>query len=299
MLRTICTACLLLIASSARGQPPIQLAFVPPAEWQTPGPTSTVSACVFLGSYEGGAFLPAPELRSSPADFDEAFANSVAAFSPGQVLLGVTPAAQRVEARVDRVDPGATNTLGAPTLVIRVPPRPPLRDGAWLMTSALPLRVLPRRPARLDAATKSLLRARARELWNRHLPERAPDERPIRFKLRNPIVERVDELPGVITVRYPMDIEEHNPKSKGRTIHDERGQMFFVYSTATHKIIREEFGHPEWSPQSTVRTIKPWMYLQAGTGGGVFFVGPNTAGWESDEVALFDLRTGRDVLTCW
>src|SRR5262249_30155965 len=169
----------------------------------------------------------------------------------------------------DRVDPGATNAVGAPSLVIRVPTRPTLREGAWLMTSAFPLKILPRRPAHLDAAAKSLLRAHAAELWNRHLSERPPDERPVRFRLRNPIVERVDALPGVITVRIPLDIEERNPKGgKSRPIRDERGQMFFVYSTATRRIIREEFGHPEWSPHSTVRTIKPWMYLQAGAGNG-------------------------------
>jgi hypothetical protein len=299
MLRTIWAACLFLAAANAYAQGPIQLAYVPPAEWQSPGPTSTVAGCVFLGDYESGGFLPAPELRSSQPDFDEAFATSIAAFSAGQGLLAVGPAGQRFNVTVDRVDPGATNAIGAPSLVIRVPTRPPLRDGAWLMTSAFPLRILPRRPARLDAAAKSLLRARAAELWNRHLSERAPDERPVRFRLRNPIAERVDALPGVITVRIPLDIEERNPKGKGRTIHDERGQLFFVYSTATRRIIREAFGHPEWSPQSTVRTIKPWMYLQAGTGNGVYFVGQNSEGWESDEVALFDLRSGREVLTCW
>jgi hypothetical protein len=299
MLRTICVACLLLAVSDAYAQAPIQLAYVPPAEWQSPGPTSTVSACVFLGGYEGGGFLPSPELRSSPADFDEAFATSIATFSPGQVLLALGPTGQRFNLTVDRVDPGATNAVGAPSLVIRVPTRPTLREGAWLMTSAVPLRILPRRPARLDAFAKSLFRARAGELWNRHLPERPPDERPLRFRLRNPIVERVDALPGVITVRIPIDIEERNPKAKGRNIHDERGQMFFLYSTATRRIIREEFGHPEWSAHSTVRTIKPWMFLQAGPNNGVYFVGQNSAGWESDEVALFDLRTGREVLTCW
>jgi hypothetical protein len=301
MLRTICVAAgLLLAACSAYAQAPIQLAYVPPAEWQSPGPTSTVAACVFLGSYESGGFLPAAELRSAPPDFDEAFATSIAAFSAGEGLLAVGPAGQRFNVTVDRVDPGATNAVGAPSLVIRVPTRPTLREGAWLMTSNVPLRILPRRPARLDAAAKSLFRARARELWDRHLSERPPDERPLRYRLRNPIVERVDALPGVITVRIPMDIEERNPKGgKARTIHDERGQMFFVYSTETRRIIREEFGHPEWSQHSTVRTIKPWMFLQAGSNNAVFFVGQNSAGWESDEVALFDLRTGREVLTCW
>jgi len=298
MLRATCITSLLLLASSANAQTPVQLAWVPPSEWQSSGPRSTVSACVFLGSHEAGEFRPAPELHSSSPDFDEAFANVVTAFSQGQALLGVTPAGQRFQTTVDRVDPGATNTAGAPSLVVRVPARPALHEGALLMTSSFPLRVLQRRQAHLDAATRSALRARAGELWNRHVSERPENDRPMRYKLKSPIVERLQELPGVIIVRFPVDIEERNPRGKGRSIHDDRGQMFFIYSTADRRIIREAFGHPEWSPRSTVRTIKPWMYLQAGTGNGVFFVGQNSSG-EADEVALFDLRTGRDVLTCW
>lgn len=130
-------------------------------------------------------------------------------------------------------------------------------------------------------------------------PERTDDERPSRFTLKRPIVESVRELPGVIIVRFPMDIEEDNLNGDGRIVHDDRGQMFFIYSTTASRIIREEFGHPEWSPGSTVRTIKPWMYFKLETDNAVFFIGENTSGWESSKVALFDLQTGREVLTCW
>ncbi len=96
-----------------------------------------------------------------------------------------------------------------------------------------------------------------------------------------------------------MDIEEDNLNGDGKTYHDDRGQMFFIYSTSARRIIRAEFGHPEWSPGSTVRTIKPAMYFQVGSAGPVFFVGKNASGWEASEYGLFDLKTGRELLGCW
>lgn len=298
MPKAISIAFSLFIASGVFGQTPTRIAYLLPPDWQVPGVASIMDACVCIGSYVNGKFLPATEAGASVSDFDKALVSTQMNFSAGQLLLGITPAGRKLKAVVDNVDLNAINDVGFPTLTVRVRSKHGLSDGAMLMTSAIKLRMLHRRSARLDSVVEYLLYERAQELWNRHLPERAYDERPSHFTLKRPIAERLDELPGVIVVRFPMDIVEHDLNGDGRIVHDDRGQMFFIYSTTARRIIREEFGHPEWAPGSTVRTIKPWMYFRAGVSNSVYFVGENTSGWESREVALFDLRTGREILKC-
>jgi len=58
------------------------------------------------------------------------------------------------------------------------------------------------------------------------------------------------EHPDILTVLYPMYIDE------GKGDHDDRGTMFFIYSVADHRIVLGEFGHGEWSFESSVLTIK-------------------------------------------
>jgi hypothetical protein len=298
MIRTLCITFSLLMASVVYGQTQTRMAYVLPPDWQFPG-TKVASACVFLGIHANGQFKPAADLNASFSGFDRAFVNSVNAFSVGQHLIGITPDGQKLQTTVNSIDPKAINELGIPTLTVDIPDVSVLRGGALLMTSEMPLRVLRPQTTRLNSTIEKLLRVHAQQLWNRHLPERTADERPSRFTLKRAIVESVKELPGVIVVRFPMDIVEDNLNRDGRAVHDDRGQMFFIYSTTDRRIIREEFGHPEWSPGSTVRKIKPWLYFKPGTDNSVLFVGQNTSGWESSEVGLFDLQTGREVLTCW
>jgi hypothetical protein len=296
MIRIICINFALLITTSTFGQ--THLAYVLPPDWQIPG-NGVLSACIFLGNFKNERFQPTVGLKDFSSDFDRAVVKCAKAFSTGQKLLGITPEGQKFKATVNSIDPEASNDLGVFMLKINLPPGHILNNGALLMTSAIPLRNMHRRTERLDPAVESLLRLRAQKLWNHHLPERSNDERPSRFTLEPPIVESVKELPGVIVVRFPMDIVEDNLNGDGRIDHDDRGQMFFIYSTIDKRVIREEFGHPEWASASTVRTIKPWMYFKVGVGDSVFFIGENTSGWESEEAALFDLKTGREILSCW
>ncbi|QQS45193.1 MAG: hypothetical protein IPM66_14655 [Acidobacteriota bacterium] len=298
MSKVISIAISLFMVSGVIGQTPIRLAYLLPSDWQVPGAASIMDACVCIGSYMNGQFQTATETSALAPDFDKALVKTLMNFSVGQTLLGIAPTGRKLRAVVDKTDPDAISDVGFPTLTVRVRSKQGLSDGALLMTSTIILRLLHRRSASLGAGVEYLLHKRAQELWNRHLQERAYDERPTHFTLKRPIVERIDELPDVIVVRFPMDIVERDLNGDGRTGHDDRGQMFFIYSTTDRRIIREEFGHPEWAPGSTVRTITPRMYFRVEASNSVYFIGENSSGWESGEFALFDLRTGREILKC-
>jgi hypothetical protein len=227
----------------------------------------------------------------------------LAAFPDGKVLDGIDMKGNRIKGRIVSSDPEAVNDIGGITLSAEII-RGPRNKGAILFTSPLAIRILKREPAKLSASIDSILRGKAQKLWTKHLPERYPEEQPSGFALKAPLVEHIEGAEGILTVLYPMDIRSWTIRSQNGEIvsrepeHDDRGSMFFIYSIRDKKIILAEFGHPEWSSGSTVRTVKPNVYFQIGNNPEIFFIGEDNGGWESLGHSLFNLRTGQEIMPC-
>lgn len=276
------------------------LAYVQPErQFTSRVPQLNQAGCVFMGSYEAGRFAKAPEISESNPDIELAVRRILGAFPYRQQLTGVDRRGRLVKATVESANPDNINDIGEVTLRVHIQGGTTPLDGALLTTKPIAIRVLRRESVHLPSAVNIMLRQRAKELWIKHLPEQSIYHQSSRYTLKPPLVERIEGVPGVLTVLYPMDIEEDNLYGDGQNVHDNRGSMFFIYSEADHKVIRGEFGHPEWSSDSTVWTIKPELYFRISTSSDVFFVGVSEGGWESIGHGMFDLRTGREVLSCY
>ena len=244
----------------------------------------------FLGYYDSSRFRPLNPSPEATQDTYIAQADSILhAFQPGKVVWGHGEAGQDVRIRVDSIHPRAD--YYAPVLDLSIHGANKL-EGAALFTSApLSITVLKKATAAVPPELDSLLRIRAETLWARAVEELAPDDRDLRYVLRNPTAIRVEAAPGYLVVRYGMDI-----KWGARRL-DDRGLMFFIVDHE-HRIILSRFGHPEWAPvdDSIVLTVDPRIFFQIEGDPRVYFAGIHESGWEDFGWAIYDLRTGKTLL---
>ncbi len=127
-----------------------------------------------------------------------------------------------------------------------------------------------------------------------HLPERIPEVQPSRYDVRGAIVESLPSEPGILAIQYSLEL--FYPDSADR----DSATAFFLYSEADRRILRASFGHPEWSSGGSVVTIRPQIYFRVSGDKRVYFLGEHFGGWEdSSTYAIFDFRTGRDLLRCY
>jgi hypothetical protein len=165
--------------------------------------------------------------------------------------------------------------------------------GAFFSTKPLPIKFIKPQRTTLGKSIDNQLRDYTKKLWTDHLPERPQEEQPKGFTLGAPIVEQVESEPNFLIVLYPVKTEEKDGS------HDNRGSMFFIYSIPDHRIVLAEFGHPEWSPGSSVLIIKPELYFRLEGNSTVYFIGIHQGGWEEWGHAIYELKTGRKVLICY
>lgn len=250
------------------------------------------TGCTFLGWFQQGSFVRAPELSSTDEDaYERAAARVRSAFPAGLKLFRIGSSGHSPEAIVRRTN--RVEGLGLYSIEIDFAKGMPT-DGTLLSTAPLPIRVLRTHSSVLPKSVDQQLRDRAEELWQKHLTELppAPEAMPSAFRLGSPKVDVVDEVRSHLIVQYPVEFVVGESK-------DTRASFFFIYSLTDKRVIRGVFGHPEWARGSSVLTIKPEIYFTLKGGSRVFFVGTHEGGWEEWGHALFDLRTGRDLLFCY
>lgn len=248
-------------------------------------------ACVMLGHYTGGGFSPASELaNANPDKYRAAAERLLGLFREGDAISGLDSKRRKVNAVITSIN--TAPELGESSLQLTSRPATNRRL-ALLARPKLPIIVLSATRTRLTEAIDRQLRMRIDELWKAHLPERSPEEQPIRFEVLKPLVERLPEEPDILVVRYPLDLIE---PGGGR---DDRAQAFFMYSVTERRIIRAAFGHPEWAFTSSVLTIQPEVYFRIAGDSRTYFVGLHEGGWEDTTRALYDFRTGQAVLLCY
>jgi hypothetical protein len=251
------------------------------------------SGCTFLGWFQRDSFVRAPELSSTDdGAYERAAAKVRSAFPAGLELFVVNDSGRRSRATVRRTN--LVEGLGVYSIEVDFAKGVP-KGGALLSTAPLPTRGLRPRTAVLPQSVNQQLQNHARELWQKHLKELSPlarEETPSAFRLGPPKVEVVDEEPTQLVVQYPAEFMLGEGKFDDIWI-------FFLYSLTDKRIVRSEFGHPEWSNGSTVLTIKPEIYFTVKGNPRIFFVGTYQGGWEEWGHAIYDLRTGRDLIFCY
>jgi hypothetical protein len=252
------------------------------------------SACVMLGAYGGrGRFTPATELSSSgPDGYWLAGKSILGTFRTGESLSGIDSRNRRTRASVSAIH--TLPELGESSLKLTGTAR--WQDGvvAVLTKPPLPIRLLHSKRIHLAQDIDILLRREIDGLIAKHLPERVAAERPSRFEVGRPIAESLSEAPDIVLVKYPLALIGHAGER------DDRAQAFFHISVSGKRVVRAAFGHAEWAFASSVLTIWPEMYFRVAGEESIYFVGLHQGGWEDAfGRAIYDLRTGKEVLICY
>ena len=275
--------CVLMCSSCLFLQKPIHLAY-----------SDEGVGCVFLGSLHGKQFVTAPELKSKDERrYVTSATRILKEFEKGKSYSGYDDAGYPIRVIVFNTDP-ATDQLGFYTIDVDFEIGTQRNIGLF-GTKALPINVLQYPLTHLAPEIDQELRAEADRLWAKHLLERlADDTRPLEYRLLPPKVTRIEQM---LSVLYPMEI--YVASEEVVMGNDDRGSMFFFYSLMDQKIVRGEFGHPEWSPGSTVLTIIPKFYFSIADDHERYVLARYSGGWEDHGNAILDVRTGRALLICY
>jgi hypothetical protein len=250
-------------------------------------------ACVMLGRYEHGSFVSDIPLESSdPEAYFTGVKRSLGRFRANETLRGVDANGHSVVVSAGAIR--VVEDLGEYSIDLApIGNRP--AGLAMFLSPGRKLSILrPQRQSVLAPEIDRQLRAKLQDLWRAHLPERIPEMRPSRYEVRGTIVESLRSEPGILAIQYSLELSYPDSADRGSAT------AFFLYSTADGRIVRASFGHPEWSNGSTVLTIRPQIYFRVGRDKKTYFLGEHFGGWEdASTYAIYDLRTGRDLLLCY
>jgi hypothetical protein len=148
------------------------------------------------------------------------------------------------------------------------------------------IHVLKQESVRLDPELDALFRKKAPELMAIHGTREGNS-------LGKPKATRAEGAPDYLTVVYPSLWDEGD----GRI--EQRGSYFFLYHVPDKRIVRGQFGHPEWSDDSMVLTIVPEIFFRIADRQEIYFAGPSETGWEDPfSRGIFELTTGRELMRC-
>lgn len=250
------------------------------------------SSCALLGYYKDGVFEVAGKLkRSDPDWFFHAADEVLKSFRLNEVLLGVDQNGRKRSAVVQKIEPRPELGFFAVELG---------KDGwgdatvALLGQRQIPMRLLKHRRGSLPAGLDMKLRDEVKVLLAKHRKELPPGSRSELDNVLEPEVISLREAPRVLLVRYPLSLVD-----EGGSL-DKSAQAFFLVDLPTQRIIRGEFGHPEWSSGSTVLKIVPEMFFRLAGSPRIYFLAAYATGWEDvGRHAIFDLATGQEVLHCY
>ena len=250
--------------------------------------------CVFLGSFEHSAFVRAVELSTENLDNNITAADRILHLLPlGKPLSGINSKGRPVTVVVD--DHNAMPGDGQRALTGH-PVSGDLQSGAFVSKPYLPVRILRSQPAKLDSGVNAKLVAEAERLWRKHATELAPGSKLSGFEASQLRVEHVAQFPELLAVLYRV---KFRGEDSGQSWTDDSATVFFLYSLAQQRILIGTFGHGEWAPGSSVLTVKPVFYFRVGDAKAVYMLAERYGGWEEWGHAIFDLRTGRELLQCY
>ncbi len=246
-----------------------------------------------LGRYDQGSFVSDIPLDSPDSEaYFSGLKKSLARFRPNETLRGVAANGQSAGVSV-----GATRVvedLGEYSIDLVPTGNRPAGLAMFLRPGRNVSILRPQRRSVLAVEIDRRLRAKLRDLWSVHLSERIPEMRPGGYEVRSTIVESLRSEPGILAIQYSLELTYPDTADRGFAT------AFFLYSTTEGRILRSAFGHPEWSNGSSVLTIRPQIYFRVGGDKRTYFLGEHFGGWEdSSTYAIYDFRTGRDLLLCY
>ena len=148
-------------------------------------------------------------------------------------------------------------------------------------------RYLPQRSVAVSPSLETTLRGRADSLWRLAVRDLPADDQQLRYHIGHQYASQVDAKPGIIYV-WKQAITSRD---------DERGSFFFVVDARADSIVLARFGHPEWSPRSTLIRIRPRLFFTMPGDPRVFMLAEHSGGWESSGWAVVDASDGHVIAT--
>lgn len=255
------------------------------------------NTCVLLGWSEGARFVQAA--GGSPSErTDSAAASVLQHFSVDMALRGVSQSGAPVQVRIK--EKRGKRDFEAYTFKLSPTPNLPKDEGVLFGPVAPPIRVVPTSHPKLSTEVDNTLRREADRLARRVVDNTYELSRPSSYTvtLGVPSVWQVRGTSN-LAVTYPVHaIVRYDATEAGSR--DDRASVFFLYSPREKRILRGEFGHPEWEGGAAgdVLTIKPEFFFTLRGGNEVYFLADRYWGWEDWGHGIFSMETGKEVLYC-
>jgi hypothetical protein len=136
--------------------------------------------------------------------------------------------------------------------------------------------------ASVDSALLDRVRPLADSLWQAAVAELSPGERSVTYRVGHSFVLQPVDSPTLRTVWLQAISARGDP----------RGSFMFVLNGS--RVVRASFGHPEWSPNSEIIQLRPYLLLHVGQDPRLFVLCEYNEAWESSGQWLFmEAATGR------
>jgi hypothetical protein len=231
---------------------------------------------------------------------------SAAVLRRSGALRGADMTARPVQVRLLSIDP-AYEPPGHEFTARVLSPLPPdsvphgRTDSAWLaaysrygepaavLVSSGPdsVQCVPSDPVQLSAATEAAMARTADSLWRAALRDQ-PEIPAGGYKFARREIRRAAGL-DVVHVWQQVVIPGGDP----------RGSFYFVIRASTGAILSASFGHPEWSPNSSLVQIRPYLFFRVGSDRRTFLLAQHELAWEdySGGWAILDAASGRVLAT--
>ena len=148
---------------------------------------------------------------------------------------------------------------------------------------------IPASAAKLDSSLVIVLRRAADSLWRRAVRDLPPDDQRVGYRFGRQEVSSIAALPDLLYVWIQA------VSSRG----DSRGSFFFIVDSRDKKIVVASFGHPEWSPNSSLIQTRPYLFFTMPHDPRLFLLVERAGAWEdySGGWAVLDASNGRLVAT--
>ena len=142
-------------------------------------------------------------------------------------------------------------------------------------------------PVALDTALERVVHYAADSLWQRALRDLPSKDQEVGYRFGRQEALRVSERPGIVFIWRQAISSAGDP----------RGSFFFVINSRDGALVVATFGHPEWSPNSDIVQIRPYLFFKIGHDSRIFLLAQRSRAWEdySGGWAILEASNGRVV----
>lgn len=281
---------------------PVQLVFVGDPRPVKERPADAVylayddahNSCMFLGWSDGARFVEEPTLEAG-GSVDGAASWTVEHFPLDTPMQGTTPHGRAMAVRLG--DKTSDARLGHESITLLDRPEWAEGDGVLFGPRGAPIELVTAAHPGLPRDVDRALRREGEVLVADAIDGLIAMDRPKSYSTMAPSVWKV---PGIdsLAVVYPLDFLSAYDDGSG-TNHDKHGVLFFLYSLKRHRVVRSDFGHPDWKIAGHVLTIKPEFFFRLRQGTDTYLLAHRYGGNEDWGHAIYNMRTGEEALYCY